>query len=482
MKTKAARSVSRRDVTVDEALDSALEQLGIQRVRFIALGPEQMRLALCEAIFASVKELDAAANWALSAAHFGGKTLADFSLEEIDQHFKLVHALIALACLGESAYVRPLTTYLSFPEPRWSLLIEPVLRALADGKRSSMQHGLRSPGVLRRWRKWAAGLPLSPALPTAIYHRQGASDVHWDVTFRHDSLDSLWLVSGNQWRDERSEFFDADQARTCARTFFKDLDSSRFDSFVTALNAYLVSSDEVTFASCETIAACIRDRVTQLDARAALLENWNTTFKSLSPRTHFLLFHVLKPARGDIRLATYLANALVPDVPADERLAVLGVIRQKPGLDVATLVLRACSDRTSISSSTRDVLKDVEPLVSRLVSISLRRALTDDTHNLCLLANEDASGREELGATISIQRRRLERYFRQIGELSESPEQWPRTVALVVTELLQGRGGADKSADEWRVQTRTYLGRWVAVLNEWLARSGRQMPSISEKR
>ena len=45
MRSSSGKATGRAD-SLDEALESALQQLGIQRARFAALGPEQQRLAL----------------------------------------------------------------------------------------------------------------------------------------------------------------------------------------------------------------------------------------------------------------------------------------------------------------------------------------------------------------------------------------------------------------------------------------------------
>src|ERR1051326_1489392 len=123
---------------VSVAFYRSLKSLEIEPTRFRALPLRQRRLALCEAIYQTAKQVSINIKWYEDRSDLQSKKLWDYSPDDIAQHQTIVDALIALVCLGESGFVRPLITYLSFPEPRWSILIDSLLRAISyEGIRGS---------------------------------------------------------------------------------------------------------------------------------------------------------------------------------------------------------------------------------------------------------------------------------------------------------------------------------------------------------
>jgi hypothetical protein len=458
--------VLRHDSGLDDAFEGALERLGIERVRFSVLGPEQQRSALAEAVYASVKALDVRHKWVLEAARFSDSSLKEYSLGEIEQHHKLVHALIALVCLGESSCVRPLVAYLSFPEARWSLLIEPVLKAVSPERVPSFHGGLRQPRALQRWRSWAVTLPAAPLARTANRATVCSSaNVKWDASFHCDFADPLSLIVGPDWSFGVGKAFDSDKAAACARAFYEPLRAGLFQAFIVALDERLRTDDDLAASGADTVASCIRDEVHELGARDELLTTWKRASADLAPRTNIVMFHVLNPAGADRRFAAGFVTRLVGTVRSAERQLLMGLLRREVDLGFTYRLLRACDHGHSLSPSIRLVLADASPLIARLVALSLRRALMDDTHNLCLLTNEKSDARNSLIRVVAKRRTLLERELGQLALLTEAGGPSANRIGELAAEILLRRASIDRNGDLWQLHTVEYLSKWIAALS-----------------
>jgi hypothetical protein len=455
-----------RDEVLAAALDGALEQLSIQRTRFSALGPDACRLAISEAVWQSVRDLNVGANWPLQSVHFSGKTTADFTIQEIQQHYRLLNALVALVCLGDSSYIRPLVTYLSFPEPRWSLIIEPVLRALSRNTPPSVER-LRSALALQFWRRWAAHLSASATLRRVRLRGSHDHEAECNFATRKDSLDSLWLVSSHVWLEEEGYYFRPEQARSC-RGFQKLLIEHNYEGFLDSLNAQLEGNDLIAYANCDTLISELRD-VLNSTSRAALLSVWSdaATSKRITPRTSAIMCRILKREGNVAALARQVTDwHLGANAGASQRRAVQFVFSHDTKLKAIFDVLD--SFHSQPDENTQRVFDDLLPIVQHLVATGFRQALLIDTQNLCLLANESASGWRRLSAGVGRMRADFDRDVQRLATLHESRFEFTRGVGKSCASLLLQRRTADPSGDAWKNQTRTYLGRWSAVLEEWL--------------
>lgn len=106
----------------------ALEVLGINDVRYShmpfslrkkTLGFDIYKLASEEMKFSYIQD-----------DQFNHKDLFEYSQEEFESHNQIIHACIALVCLGNNEYAKPLLGYLDFPETRWTIKIDFLLSRL----------------------------------------------------------------------------------------------------------------------------------------------------------------------------------------------------------------------------------------------------------------------------------------------------------------------------------------------------------------
>ena len=66
--------------------------------------------------------------------NFKANKIGELTTKQINDHQKRWNACIAMACLGNREYLKPLVSYLDFPEPRWSINTSYVLSLLTHTK------------------------------------------------------------------------------------------------------------------------------------------------------------------------------------------------------------------------------------------------------------------------------------------------------------------------------------------------------------
>lgn len=110
-------------------LERSLSSLGIAQQKYANLPKNLRRLALKQAVGEVIRQHAHGFNWFEERSNLSTAEISDFTQDQIRNHQSLLDGLIALASLGDLDVLPALTSYLYFPEPRWSVLALPILES-----------------------------------------------------------------------------------------------------------------------------------------------------------------------------------------------------------------------------------------------------------------------------------------------------------------------------------------------------------------
>src|SRR5579859_1274793 len=115
-----------------ECFTDALNSLGVSYSRYINLPFHIRKTSLSFDVHKLVAESLENAN--IDQIDFSTIEIYDLSEDEIDSHLRILNASFVLTCLGHRAYVKRLVSYLDFPEARWKIKIDYLLKLLLGKK------------------------------------------------------------------------------------------------------------------------------------------------------------------------------------------------------------------------------------------------------------------------------------------------------------------------------------------------------------
>lgn len=388
---------------VSVAFSRSLKSLEIEPVRFRALPFRQRKLAMCEAIYKTAKHVSGDLNWHEDRSDLQSKKLWDFSVDQIAQHQTIVDALIALVCLGESSFLRPLVSYLSFPEQRWSILIDSVLRAIAIKPTRGPIFRIPNDQELHTWRRWAIEISEPPALrdySDILLSDIGIEEIkerHFHAYFSNSTVSSF-LINRNEFFATDWEYFDEKQARFSSSDLYPQLKSYEFKRFALFLEDFV--RENPSEGNFNTLVACTNDWISELHLpKSKLRENWIALIseKDVSSRTGAVLFQILVYPQKDRVLARTFSKQLLLGESNLYVLAVIGdILTQSQTADAINRIARVYSAIDELSEQMQTTLYDLGPMASTMLRLWFKNLVSREIENLCIVGGEKQSKKREL--------------------------------------------------------------------------------------
>jgi hypothetical protein len=385
---------------VSVAFYRSLRSLEIEPARFRSLPIKQRRLALCEAIYKTAKQVSSEIRWYEDRSSLHSKRLWDFSPEEITQHQIIVDALLALVCLGESAFIRPLVTYLSFPEPRWAILISSLLRAIsARGIRGSTFR-LPSDEERSRWRKWAIEEVEFPSLRDYSYmllSEIGSEEIKWNIDIS-EQVESALLRVRNEFFETDWKYYDNKQADYCNRFLYRSLKSYDYGAFADLLEGFVSRNPQQ--GNFTTLVACISDSINELQlSKSALKESWLDVVsdRKVSSRTGAILYQILVYPKTNRPLARSFGRRLFSDeIDLNTLAAVADILMQSQSVDSIYRITKALSVIDGLPEKSRERFLDLVPTISMIFLLWVSNLSSRELESLCILGSEEPNRRGAL--------------------------------------------------------------------------------------
>jgi hypothetical protein len=262
-----------------DALETALENLGVDSRRFQEAPYMSRRRALVEALYRLPKELLQEFDFFKDCSSLSVRKTEDFSEEQLRNHQQMMNLLIALVCLGECQYLKPLTIYLSFPEERWSIRILPLLEIFSGKKLGESVYRVPNEEEVSTWRIWAMDLP---DIINNAYHFELCKTFLQNLGFSSHSEEvntcyatSMFssilhdvLIPIEHKVDKNNEKMD----QIACQTIKTRLDEGNTSALIIFLNDF--NQKQLTsFADRRRMAACINDFLVQNKYSDVLIEN-----------------------------------------------------------------------------------------------------------------------------------------------------------------------------------------------------------------
>ena len=428
---------------VSVAFYRSLKSLEIEPTRFRALPLRQRRLALCEAIYQTAKQVSINIKWYEDRSDLQSKKLWDYSPDDIAQHQTIVDALIALVCLGESGFVRPLITYLSFPEPRWSILIDSLLRAISyEGIRGSTFRLPNEP-ERRRWRKWALEHAEFPSLRDYSYMLLsdiGSEEVKWSVD-TSDPATSSSLRVRNEFLETDWKYYDEEQAQYCDRFLHQSLKAYDYGRFTELIDHFV--SHKPHEGNFNTLVACISDSVAELKLpKSVLTQNWLALIsdREVSSRTAVIMYQILVYPKTDRALARAFGKRLFSDeIDLYTLTAVADILTQSQSPNSIYRITKTLSDIHQFPESVRERFLELSPTISMIFFLWVNNLSSRELESICILGSEKPERRSPL---VELLRRNFEsndNVLLHLLVLERSPNPDCQKIAEQIRQFLEFR-------------------------------------------
>ncbi|HMH42839.1 MAG TPA: hypothetical protein VK557_05110 [Pyrinomonadaceae bacterium] len=399
----STKQAAREFEAISEAFTRSLKSLEVEPARFRALPLRQRKLALFEAIYKTAKEVIQELDWYDDRSNLRSKRLWDFTIDQIAQHQAIVDALIAFLCLGETAFIRPLVSYLSFPEPRWSILIDSVLRAITLEPMRGSVFRIPSDAEISAWRRWAiehSEVPKLKDFSEILLSDIGMEDVSRHYYFRQtaDSAESSSLTNRNEFFQSDWKYFDERQASFCTTALYPQLKSYEFNRFAEFIESFVLQNP--TEANFNTIVACTNDWISELRLpKSSLKHTWLELLakRDVSSRTGAILYQILVYPKKDRALAREFGKELLGEESNVFILAVVSdILAQSQTATAIYRIAKAYSDIDDFSKQARETLDDLNPIVSTTITLWIENLFSREIESLCVLGGEKDPKRRKL--------------------------------------------------------------------------------------
>ncbi len=456
------------------AFARSLKSLEIEPGRYRTLPLRQRRLALCEAIYKTAKLASREIDWYADRSDLRSKQLWDFTPDQIAQHQILVDALIALVCLGESSFIRPLVTYLSFPEPRWAILIDSVLRAVTAGGIRGSTFRLPNEAERSSWRKWAIDHTEVPRIrdySEILLSDIGVEDIKWRYRYVPDATEYSFLVARNEFLETDWKYYDEQQADFCTHVLYWPLKAYDYSSFAGSVEAFVKKNPlEGNFT---TLVACVNDWINELGLpKSTLKHDWLTLVsnKEVSSRTSAILFQILVYPKKDRVLARDFANHLLRDeagpYTADLHTltAITDILTQSQSASSVYRVAKALSDIDELPRGSRDTLLGLDPMISMMFLLWISNLSSREIESLCILGAESPSLRHSLLDSIARTFRSNSQTLIKLGAFENSPNPSCQRFALQMKYFYKLRKPFVRDLPRIEQSTSGLVSRYLKLL------------------
>lgn len=395
----STKEKSKNFEAISVAFNRSLDYLEIQPARYKRLPLRQRRLALCEAIFSTARRVVEPLNWYLDRSDLHSKRLWDYSPDQIRRHQTVLDSLIALVCLGETSFVRPLVTYLSFPEQRWSITIDSVLRAISEEPMKGPLFRLPSESDKAMWRKWAVDRSEPLGLndfSTSLCAQIGVDDITWHSPSAYGFTASS-LINWDQFLDVSWKYFDEKQAKFCKKLYVP-LREQKFKEVAESIDAFV--SDYPREGNYNTIVSCLNDLIDESDLpRPAIKQHWILLAgnRKISPKAVAVLFQVLDYSKRDRSLAREFGEKMLgSDLNFHLLRCVTDLLVQNTSAPSIYRMVKTYSDLDDCRDQTRVLLLDLAPMFRTTVIVWLSNIFSTELEDICILGSEAPSKRKPL--------------------------------------------------------------------------------------
>lgn len=458
---------------ISNAFDSSLQNLGIEITRFRAMPLEQRKLAFREAIIKiagpKINEID----WLEDRSELHDKELWDFSPEQILNHQIIVNALIALVCLGEATYVRPLITYLSFPEKRWSILIEPVLKAVLKKSIQGPIYRLPNKSNLSKWHIWALNQSYEPYLEDysmILLTKLGEEKVKWYHYQSNETSDSSWLVSKDEFKNSKWMYFNDYDANYCALRLYPELESNNFYKFIINLDEHI--KEHPFERNYDTLVSCIRDKMSESNLSNRKLKRCYLKAvqeKNISPLTIAITFRVFPSSTKNRRLANQVAKKMAGTDSDRLIISIVSDLLTKSVNDKAVYrLVNFCSNIDEMSEMKKNLVFDLNPLISRHLNHWLSNLFFNESESLCLLGSEDQHNREDLFELLKDQFKKNDKSLLKLTQFQKSSDDKCQWLGNKFEELYDLRQNFEYIYEkENEINLKLFIPEYKKVLNDW---------------
>jgi hypothetical protein len=471
---------------ISYAFKRSLEDLGIEPVRFHAIPPQQRKLAIREAIYNITGQKITEIDFLLDRSDFQSKQLGDFSPEQIRQHKTVIDALIAMVCLGDTTFIRPLITYLSFPEPRWPIFIEPVLRAVLKKSIHGPIYRLPTEEERFKWRIWALKQitkttleDYSPILLSQI----GDEEIRWDHFSSSDSSDSSWLVLKDDIFKPKSKYYNYSDANFCTYNLFPSLKNHNFTVFVKLLDNFIKENPNKT--NYDTISACIKDTISELDLSSKSLKNNYLNViddKELSPMTFVVLFWGLDFTKNRI-----LANKLSRKIAGEDSnhfiiTTMSDIFTKSENINAIHRYAKVFKNFDEFSDNNRDALFELAPIIYVNLIRWIVYIFTSEIESISILGCENPLKRKNLFPHITMQFEFNNKSLMKLIEIKKSLNSNCQEFGCKILELYEDRQEFKKSfLDNDEITTTLLTLEYQKMINSWLSEFTELKPFFVEK-
>lgn len=381
---------------ISAAFTRSLKSLEIEPARFRALPLRQRKLALFEAIYTTAKQVSCDLKWYEDRSDLQSKHLWDFTVDQIAQHQTIVDALIAFVCLGETSFIRPLVSYLSFPEPRWSILIDSVLRAVTLEPMRGSLFRIPNDGEIFAWRKWAIENPelqQSKDYSDILLSDIGMDNVAKNYFFTQIAYpaETSFLINRNEFFQSDWKYFDEQQASFCRHALYPQLKSYEFDRFAQSIETFVLENPRES--NFNTLLACTNDWISEFRLTKSMLkQDWLALIsrKGVSPRTGAILYQILVYPRRERKLAREFGKELLSATGANVYLlaVITDILTQSQAATAIHRIAKAYSDIDNLPSQTRTTLFELGPMASTSINLWTKNLLSREIESLCILGGE----------------------------------------------------------------------------------------------
>jgi hypothetical protein len=338
-------------------------------------------------------------DWYLDRSELNAKKLWDFSPEQIRKHQTILDSLIALVCLGETSFIRPLVTYLSFPEPRWSITIDSVLRAISEDSMKGPLFRLPSESDKAMWRRWAVS-DFDPSglndFSTLLTSQIGVDDIRWHPE-SSSGFPAALLINWDEFLAVSWKYFDEKQVRFCKK-LYEPFREQKFSEVAESIDTFV--STNPCEGNYNTIVTCLNDWMDEADlSRPAIKQHWILLAgkRKISPKAAAVLFQVLDYSRRDRKLAREFGKEMLgEDLNIHILRCLTDILIQNRSASSIYRLAKTYSDIDECRDQTRFLLLDLAPMFTTTVIVWLGSMFSTELEDICILGAEAPPKRQHL--------------------------------------------------------------------------------------
>jgi hypothetical protein len=422
---------------IEDMLRNSLKSLGIESARFASLPPAQRRLALADTLIGIASELTSTLKWVTARAGLADQRIEDLDAREVDMHRAMLDCLISLCCIGETSFLTSLVPYLHFPDPRWSIGVDALLRSLVYGK-ADPRYSVPNATQRRHWAAWCitthAGQRYFDLAGRVLGSMWG--DFHetkgpWSEL--RDTSEAEWLLAIANPGERRKLRYDPEEVAFCNSVLVRNLLHRDARSLCSEINRFVSTRD--SGADFATTSAFLEDNIQSLNVAATVAAQAATLIKSqqLSPEATGVIARGLTAFKS-LKVIEQLALSWV--TPKASRILRF-LVRDVLGGRMTTKSVRALTyvvhRGNRLGTRRAEILKLFLPRLEDLSHRWMCTSIFAEMDKACSLVILEHDGPEQA------YERLWKRFFRQAADVNRAAEK-----LLSITSILSMDTVCDK--------------------------------------